>query len=234
MIKQTSIRKESTTARIKARGHELIVSRKDEESEAAEVVGNPFEMFSIVQEQDQKELEERGVILINDYITKETLARAYRRLMILHMDDSFKDDIQIIINSPGGYCDAGWAFIDMMAFCKNNIRTIAMGEIASMAASIFIAGDERIISPNTSTMIHQFSSYAEGAYGDLLAHSKAWDLEMSKDIAHLIRCSKYKTAADVKKHILKDHDHWLSPQDMKKHGLCDSIFKPKPRGKKQE
>lgn len=237
MIKRTPLRKAAQLARVKAKDSPLILPRKqDEEDEEYEegAFMNPFEVLQMIHQHDQKELEERGIIIINNVISKETLARAFRRMMILHLDDEFTDDIQVILNSPGGYCDAGWAFIDMMGFVKNKIRTVGMGEICSMAASIFIAGDERVLSPNCSTMIHQFADYGEGKYGDLVAKGKMWDMEMNKDIAHIIRCSKYKNAAEVKKYILKDHDHWLSPQEMKKHGLCDTIFKPKPRGKKTE
>lgn len=233
MIKQNPVRKRAAYMKLKAKEQPLIIKNADDEECEHNGMGvNPFEMLTMIGQQDQKELEDRGIIIINNFISKETLSRAYRRMLVLHMDEEFTDDIQIILNSPGGYCDAGWAFIDLMSFVKNNVRTIAMGEICSMAASIFIAGDERILSPNCSTMIHQFADYGEGKYGDLIAKGKMWDMEMSKDIAHIIRCSKYTKASDVKKHILKDHDHWLSPQEMKKHGLCDIIFKPKPRGKK--
>ena len=51
----------------------------------------------------------------------------------MHFNSGFNEPIQIIINSPGGFTDAGWAFIDMMEFVKNEIITIAVGEIASMA-----------------------------------------------------------------------------------------------------
>jgi len=180
----------------------------------------------------QAQLEDKGILFIEDVITKDTISRATKKLMALHFNAQFTDQIQIILNSPGGYCDAGWAFIDLMGWCKNPITTIALGEICSMATSIFIAGDNRVMSTNCSAMIHQFSDYGEGSYGDLIAKNKFWEMEYSKDLAHLLRCSKYKNKEQIKKHILKDHDHWLSPQDMKKHGLCDVIFVPPARGKK--
>ena len=194
----------------------------------------PIEVLTALATGHNPDLEDKGVLFLEDDISKHSLSRLTRKLVALHFDDDFKDWIQLIINSPGGYCDAGWALIDLMAWCKNPIRTIAMGEICSMATSIFIAGDDRMMSPNCSTMIHQFSDYGAGTYGDLIAKKKGWEIEMSKEIAHLIRCSKYKTEAEVKKNILKAHDHWLSPQEMKKHGLCDSVFIPQPRGKKKK
>lgn len=211
--------------------------KKDsEEEEEEEFLGAEMfeEMFGMARRRDREMLEDRGILIFNSFISKDTLARINRRMMVLHFDKDFKDDIQLIINSPGGYTDAGWALIDTMRFVKNRVITIAMGEICSMATSIFIAGDERIMAPNSTAMIHQFSGYASGTYGDLVAGRKMEDMEQAKDVAHLMQCSKYTTEGQVKKHILKDHDHWLSPKEMKKHGLCDKIYKPKklPPGKK--
>jgi ATP-dependent Clp protease protease subunit len=202
-------------------------NQKNCEEESAPIL--PIETFQ-AQRQD-KELEIRGIIFIEDEITKRSLASATRKLATLHFNEDFKDQIQLVINSPGGNCDAGWAFIDLMSWCKNPIRTIALGEIASMATNIFIAGDHRIMGPNCSAMIHQFYDYGEGTYGDLVARQKGWEIGQAKEIRHLIRCSKYKTESEVKKKILKEHDHWMSPEDMKKHGMCDEIFVLPPRGK---
>ena len=206
---------------------------EEEECECSEgIVPEEFaELMGMARRRDREMLEDRGILIINSFISKETLARATRRMMILHFDDEFKDDIQVILNSPGGYTNAGWAFIDMMRFVKNKVITIAVGEICSMATDIFVAGDERIMSPNATAMIHQYRGYAEGTYGDLVAGRKMEDMEAAKGVRHLIDCSKYETEMEVKKHLLKDHDHWLSPKEMKKHGLCDRIARRKKKVK---
>jgi len=192
---------------------------------------DPFEFFSQFGEEN-KNLENRGIIFINGPITKDTLARASKRLLTLQIDKDFQDDIQIIINSPGCYVDAGWAFIDLMTFCSNRIVTICMGEICSMGTNIFIAGDHRIMSPNSQAMIHHFSWAAMGSYPDLVAQRKAEDLEHQREIEHLLQCSKYTKLEDVRKQLLKDQDHWLSPKEMKLHGLCEQIYTPKQMTKK--
>jgi len=201
--------------------------KQDEEEESTDLP-----VFSENQgppHKDQIELEDRGIILINHSISNNSMVQATRRLLVLHFNEQFQDDIQIILNSPGGDVDAGWAFIDMMKFVKNKIITIATGEVCSMAFSIFIAGDHRIMSPNASAMMHQFAWYKEGHYSDLVAGRKIEDMEHKKDIQHLITYSKYKTEAAVLKHLLKNYDHWLTPKEMKKHGLCDEIYKPKKK-----
>jgi len=209
------------------------LAQDGEDEEDEEEFVNPFEYFAQMS-RDMGSLENRGIIMISGEISKDSLARATRTLLRLHFDKEFNEEVQIIINSPGGYTDAGWAFIDMMDFVNLKIRTIAMGEICSMATSIFVSGDERIMSPNSCAMIHQFSWGSQGTYSDLVAQRKAEDMEHKREIGHLIRHSKYNTEEEIRKHVLLDTDHWLTPSEMLKHGLCDEVFtSKKDRGKKK-
>ena len=202
------------------------------QEEETEQVEFPMELFQLMQARDNLELEDRGIIFINSIITKATLDRAYKRLLSLHFNPNFTETIQILVNSPGGYTDAGWAFIDIMEFVKNPIRTVAIGEIASMATSIFIAGDERIMSPNSVAMIHEFSTGTAGNYSELVASRKAEDIEYQKDLDHLLRHSRYTTQAQITTNLLKETDNWLTPHEMKLHGLCDQITEARKRPKK--
>lgn len=191
----------------------------------------PLELIQFMQARDNLELEDRGIIFINTVIAKPTLDRACKRLLSLHFNPNFTDTIQILINSPGGYTDAGWAFIDIMESVKNPITTVAIGEIASMATSIFIAGDRRVMSPNSIAMIHEFSTGTTGNYSELVASRKAEDIEYRKDLDHLLRHSKYTTDAQITANLLKETDNWLTPSEMKLHGLCDEVVKQRVRKK---
>jgi len=217
--------------------HKPKIKEKNEntfiQEEDVEQIEFPMELFQLMQARDNLELEDRGIIFINSVITKHTLDRAYKRLLSLHFNPNFTETIQILINSPGGYTDAGWAFIDMMEFVKNPIKTVAIGEIASMATSIFIAGDERVMSPNSIAMIHEFSTGTAGNYSELVASRKAEDIEYQKDLDHLLRHSKYTTETQITTNLLKETDNWLTPKEMKHHGLCDVISEPRPRTTKK-
>lgn len=220
LVKRTAkVDSKEKEAELKAKQAE----EEEEYEEEAPVLPFPF------MDLEKKILEERGIIFISGYITKAALEPAMRRLLLYHFDEDFTDDVQIIINSPGGNLDAGWAFIDLMRFIKNPIRTIGMGEISSMATMIFIAGDHRILAPNAIAMIHQFSAAAMGNYSDLVADRKAQDLSQKQFIKHFVEHSKYKTEKEVKQHILLSHDNYLSPLEMIKHGLADEVFKPRKR-----
>jgi len=207
----------------------LIDSNNASSGDDEEQQSNQQEQTNSLEQRDQVDLESRGILIIDGIISNESIAKIYKRMLVLHLNESFNDPIQLILNSPGGDCDAGWALIDLIGFIRLKVKTIAMGEICSTATAIFIAGDERIMAPNCSAMIHQFSDAGIGNYSDLVAKGKAWKMESDKETAHLIKHSKYTTKAQIEKHILRSYDHWLSPQEMKRHGLCDEVFKPKPK-----
>lgn len=64
-------------------------------------------------------------------------------------------EYRVFIDSPGGYCDMGYAIYDYLISLKGKkITTIANGMVASIATVIFLAGEERLVSPNSRLMIH--------------------------------------------------------------------------------
>ena len=62
--------------------------------------------------------------------------------------------ITIYFNSPGGEVQSGLAIYDVMQAITCPIRTVCLGMAASMAALLFIAGDQRDMLPHARVMIH--------------------------------------------------------------------------------
>jgi len=199
----------------------------DEEEEMPNFFPLPFP----VPDQDSRSLRDRGIIILVGPFTKEIIEPIIKRMWALHFDEDFNEDIQFIINSPGGYSDIGWALIDTIEAIRLRVRTIALGEICSLGVMVFVTGDERIMSPNTLAMIHNFSSANYGNYDDLVASRKGEDLLNEKVIKHFIKHSKYRTKKQVAKNILLGKDHWLDAKEMKEHGLADKIFRPRKKRK---
>jgi ATP-dependent Clp protease protease subunit len=184
--------------------------------------------------QQRDSLSENGVIFLNGPVTQKSTENILKRMWAYHFDEEYTDPLNLIINSPGGYTDAGWAVIDTMAAIKNPVRTIAMGTVASMGFMIFIAGAHRAMSENVISMIHHFSTATWGSYPELLASRKGHELEYYRGMRHLIQHSKYTTETQVKEYLLKDQDTWLSPKQMKACGLVDTIFKLPRRPKEKK
>lgn len=174
-------------------------------------------------------LAENGVVFLSGALTENKANMVVRKLWTYHFMEDYTNPVNLIISSPGGRIDCMWAIIDSMNSIKNEVHTTALGEICSAGSFIFFAGTQRKISENTLCMIHNFSGGEIGNYPELVAGRKGSDLEYKLIVKHLILHSKYKTEADVKKHLLKDQDHWLCASELKKHGLVDFIFKNKKR-----
>lgn len=75
--------------------------------------------------------------------------------------------IDIIINSEGGNIYDGLAIYDRIRQSEIEINTRGYGYVASMAIIIFLAGDYRYVSLDTSFMSHQGIDEAEGKLTDL-------------------------------------------------------------------
>ena len=65
-----------------------------------------------------------------------------------------EQEITMYINSPGGEVDSGLALYDVMRAIRCPIRTVCTGTAASMAAILFLSGNQRDMLPHSKVMIH--------------------------------------------------------------------------------
>lgn len=134
------------------------------------------------------------------------------------------EQLNLIVCSPGGDLNAAFALIDVMKGSAIPVRTIGLGQIASAGLLIFISGEkgQRVLTPNTSILSHQYSWGAFGKEHELFATVKEFDLTTKKMIAHYKKCTGMadKKIRDV---LLPPQDVWLSPTEAKKMGLCDDV-----------
>lgn len=132
--------------------------------------------------------------------------------------------LNLIVTSPGGDLNAAFALVDTMRGSAIPIRTIGLGQIASAGLMIFIAGDkgQRILTPNTSILSHQYSWGAFGKEHELFAQIKEFDLTTKRMIAHYTKCTGL-NEDKIREVLLPPQDIWLSSHEAKKLGLCDYV-----------
>jgi ATP-dependent Clp protease protease subunit len=166
-------------------------------------------------------LKERIIFLgtaIDDNIANVVMAQ----LIHLEAEDPEKD-IQIYINSPGGVVTAGLAIYDTMQFIKSKVSTICIGQAASAAAVLLLAGEKgkRFILPNARVLLHQPSGGIEGTTIDIEIHTK--EMIRIKDALNKIIANH--TGQEIKK-IAKDteRDFILNAEEAKAYGIVDEII----------
>src|SRR6201989_2161451 len=117
-------------------------------------------------------LKDRIIILgtpINDEVANVIVAQ----MLFLESEDPDKG-INLYINSPGGVVTAGLAIYDTMQYVKCPVSTICVGQAASAASLLLLAGTKgkRYALPNARIMIHQPLGGAQGQATDIDIQAK--------------------------------------------------------------
>ena len=117
-------------------------------------------------------LKERIVYLgtgIDDQIANLIMAQ----LLHLESEDPEKD-INLYVNSPGGIMTTLFAIYDTMQYIKPDVSTIVMGQAASAAAVLSLAGakGKRYALPHARILLHQPYGDAEGQAVDIEIQAK--------------------------------------------------------------
>lgn len=154
---------------------------------------------------------------INDQVANTVIAQ----LLFLRAEDP-KKDINVYINSPGGYITAGLAIYDTMRFMGYDINTYCLGQAASMAALLLAAGTKgkRFALPNSRIMIHQPSGGVGGTSSDILLQAKEI-LELKKMCAQIMA----DTSGQSLDRIMEDaeRDFFMNPHQAVDYGFIDKV-----------
>lgn len=154
---------------------------------------------------------------INDQVANTVIAQ----LLFLRAEDP-KKDVNVYINSPGGYITAGLAIYDTMRFMGYEINTYCLGQAASMGALLLAAGTKgkRFALPNSRIMIHQPSGGVGGTSADIQLQAKEI-LQLKKMCASILAEA---TDKPIQK-ILEDseRDFFMDAEEAKNYGLIDKI-----------
>ena len=165
-------------------------------------------------------LKNRNIFLVGE-INDEMAASIISQL--LYLDSAETGPITLYINSPGGMVSAGLAIYDTMRSLRNDIRTICVGNAASMAAVILSGGkiSERYILPHAAVMIHQPSGGAGGQASDIIIAAKRIEYlqqELNKLLAE--NCGKRPEELEDK----TDRDFWMNAKQAVEFGIVDRII----------
>jgi ATP-dependent Clp protease protease subunit len=172
-----------------------------------------------------KGLEERllrsRTVALFEPITPRSSRRVVASFLVLEAEDA-KAPITLLINSPGGSVDDGFAIYDAMRFVKCPVRAVCIG-LAASAANIVLLGapkGSRFALPNTRILLHQPSTGAAGQASDLAITAR----EILKTRARLGDLLSKETGQKLER-IEEDtnRDFWLSAEEARDYGLIDKV-----------
>lgn len=165
------------------------------------------------------------IIFLGTPITDEVANIVMAQLLFLEADDQAKD-VQMYINSPGGVVTAGMAIYDTIRYIKPDVSTICIGQAASAAAVLLVAGakGKRFALPNARVMLHQVMGGAEGQAVDVAIQSKEI-LRVRDQINKVLSKHTGQPLARIEKDT--DRDFFMTAEEAKKYGVIDEVIKTK-------
>lgn len=160
-------------------------------------------------------------VLVNGEVDQELAQKVISHLIVL--DAESHDPIRVIITSPGGHVDSGYAIHDVMRFIESPVITIGAGWVASIAVPIFFGAPKgkRFSLPGTRFLIHQPSGGAGGQASDIRIEAQEI-IKIRKRINEMIA---KETGQPVEK-IAKDSERnfWMAAEEAVAYGLVDKII----------
>jgi ATP-dependent Clp protease protease subunit len=166
-------------------------------------------------------LKERIIFLgtpIDDAVANLVMAQ------MLHLESEDPDkDINLYINSPGGDVASGFAVYDTMQYVKPDVTTICMGQAASFAAFLLLAGakGKRFMLPHARVLLHQPHGGAQGQAVDIEIQAKEI-LRYRQLLDEILAEHTGQPLDKVKKDT--DRDFIMTAEQAKDYGIIDDVL----------
>ena len=165
-------------------------------------------------------LQSRLVMVVGE-VNQELAEDVISRLLIL--DAKSHDPIKVVIASPGGHVDSGYAIMDMMRFIASPVISIGAGWVASIAVPILLGADKdkRFSLPNTRFLLHQPSGGAGGQAADIRIEAR----EILKIRTRINALISQETGQPEDK-VARDSDRnfWMSAEEALEYKLINKII----------
>ena len=166
-------------------------------------------------------LKERVVFLIGP-VDDATANLVVAQMLFLESENPDKD-INFYINSPGGSISAGMAIYDTMQFIKPPVSTLCLGQAASMAAILLLAGEKkrRYALPHSRIMMHQPLGGAQGQASDIEIQAREI-IRVREELNNIIMRHSGQNLRKIEKDT--DRDLFLTPDQAVEYGLIDEVI----------
>lgn len=168
-------------------------------------------------------LEDR-IVFVGTPIT-DTVANVVIAQLLFLQKENKNQEINLYINSPGGYVSDGLAIYDTMQFISCDIATYCIGQAMSMGALLLTAGapGKRFILPHGRVMLHQPSGGVGGTAADIERHAEEI-VKLRKEMNAIISRHTGQSVERIEQDA--DRDFFLNAHEAKEYGLVDEVLEP--------
>lgn len=165
-------------------------------------------------------LQSRLVMVVGE-VDQELAEDVISRLLLL--DTKSHDPIKVIIASPGGHVDSGYAIYDVMRFIASPVISIGAGWVASIAVPILLGADKdkRFALPNTRFLLHQPSGGAGGQAADIRIEAREI-LKIRNRINALLAAETGQPEDKVARD--SDRNFWMNAEEALEYNLINKII----------
>jgi ATP-dependent Clp protease protease subunit len=169
-----------------------------------------------------KMLLQRRHVLLTGEIDDALAALVCAQLLVVAADDTCHDPVVLMINSPGGSVDSGFAIYDTMQTLGLPVATVCSGLAASMGQFLLCAGTAglRYAQRHSQILMHQPHGAVQGFAEDIRIHADHFARrrrEMAEVTAHHTGQPVERVVADA------DRDHWFDAEEALAYGMVDHI-----------
>jgi ATP-dependent Clp protease protease subunit len=162
------------------------------------------------------------IIFLGTAVNDEVANLVIAQLLYLAAEEPDKD-IHLYINSPGGEVNAGLGIYDAMQYVTPDVRTICMGQAASLGALLLAAGapGKRFALPHSRVMIHQPHGGVQGQTTDIQLHAEEF-LKLRQKMNEILARHTGRAVEEVEKDT--DRDRFMSAAEAKAYGIVDAVM----------
>jgi len=162
------------------------------------------------------------IIMLNGPVDDNSANILVGQLLFLESVNPDKE-ILFYINSGGGSVVAGMSVYDTMQFIKCDVRTVVIGQAASMASLLAQAGTpgKRMMMPHATHMIHQVLGGFQGQASDIEIHAEEIiriKKEMNEIYVQHTGQLYDKIVTDT------DRDNYMTASEAVAYGLADEVI----------
>lgn len=177
-----------------------------------------------LQDKIQSTILESRRIFVSNGIDSELAREVIDQLWYLELTEPGKP-ILLVINSPGGSIDAGFAIWDQVKMISSPVTTLITGLAASMGSILSLCAPpgRRFATEMARIMIHQplIMGIVQGQATDLEIQAK--EILKSRDrIVHIYMDATGKSKEVIEKAI--DRDTWMTAREALEFGLLSKII----------